>query len=677
MLAKDELNIIRIVRLAPAFVVLLSLCAIIIYLINSNNQFNQEVEQLKQSSIQEKKDLIKAEVLKVHDFIRHQKAQTIEKIKANLKERVREAHAIANAIYINNKQKPAGEVKKLISDALRDIRFNQGRGYFFVYQTDGMSVMHPILPHLQNTDLWNFTDVKGSYVIRDLSKIATTQGEGFLRWWWRKPADIETEYEKIGYSIYFKPFDWFIGTGDYVLDYEAELQQDLLKTVNRIKYGADGYIFVIDNQGTFLSHFNKDNLGQNRIDLVDINGVEVTKKLLQAAHLGEDYVSYVGTIKPTTGLPERKISYVKGFKDWQWAIGSGAYLDDIDKDIALRKSLLNKKHNQKLTQAILIGSALASLLFITSLIFANSIKKRFEQYKRSVNEKNSQLNELNKHLESKVKQRTHELSQSNAELATTLEHLQDAQNKLIESEKMSSMLGLVSGIAHELNSPLGVMVTSMSQIEVKVSHIFSQIKAQKLTKSELKQVEEAYQSGVSLVNRNLEKAIQLVQSFKSLSIDNNIEKIQVFNLDELIALIVNSYQSILKKHQVELTLNLQSNIDIETDKPVLTEVIAQLIDNSLLHAFEDVDTRKITIATTIENNTAIISYQDNGSGLSEQAVGKIFEPFYTTKRSSKCTGLGMPIVYNQITHKLIGSIACKRLTQGLGFTIKLPISRNA
>ena len=677
MLAKDELNIIRTVRLAPVFVVLLSLCAIIIYLINSNNQFKNEVEQLKQTSIQEKKSLIKAEVLKVHDFIKHQKAQTIEKIKANLKERVREAHAIANAIYINNQHKPAQEVKKLISDALRDIRFNQGRGYFFVYQIDGLSVMHPILTQIQQTNLWDFTDIKGSYVIRDLSNIATTKGEGFLRWWWRKPADINTEYEKIGYSIYFKPFDWFIGTGDYVLDYEAELQQDLLKTVNRIQYGEDGYIFVIDNQGTFLSHYNKDNIGKNRIDLVDINGIEVTKALIEAAKQGENYVSYVGTIKPTTGLPERKISYVKGFKDWQWAIGSGAYLDDIDKEIALRKTKLNRKHNQKLIQAILIGFALASLLFITSLVFANSIKKRFERYRVSVNEKNKQLNELNKHLESKVKQRTQELSLSNAELATTLESLQETQNKLIESEKMSSMLGLVSGIAHELNSPLGVMVTSVSQIESKIAQIFSQIKAQKLTKSELEQLEQAYQSGMVLVNRNLEKAIQLVQSFKSLSIENNIEKIQTFELNELITLIANSYQSIIKKHQVEIALKLSGNIEIETDKPVLTEVIAQLIDNSLLHAFDNITTRQITISTTCENKAVIINYQDNGNGLCEQAVAKIFEPFYTTKRSIKCTGLGMPIVYNQVNHKLLGSITCKPLAQGLSFTIKLPISRNS
>lgn len=675
MLHKDEINILRIIRLAPAFVVILSVFAIFFIVKNNNTQFNKEVEQLKFDSIAEKKSLVKSEVLKVHDFISHQKAQSIEKIKANLQERVKEAHAIASALYQNNQDKKPDEIKKLISDALRDIRFNQGRGYFFVYQTDGLSVMHPILPHLQTTNLWDFTDIKGRFVIRELSKIATEEGEGFLRWWWRKPTDTETEYEKIGYSKHFAPFNWFIGTGDYVLDYEEELKASLLKSVNHIKYSKDGYVFVIDKSGTYLSHYKKAYIGKNRINLVDDNGFEITKNLLKAANAGEDFISYIGTIRPSTGLPGRKISFVKGFSDWQWAIGSGAYLDDIDRIITDKKIALDEKYKQKLLQASLIGGTVTIVLFIISLVFANAIKRRFEAYKLNVNEKRSLLNALNRDLENKVISRTTELTKTNNELEAALSSLKQTQVKLIESEKMSSMVNVVSGIAHELNSPLGVMLTSISQIENKVERIFSQLKAQKLSKKELLQLEDSSQIGFELLNRNLDKAIQLVQHFKSLSMDSKDNTLTTFSITELIQLLCDSYQGILKNHQVSLQLNLTDNTLIKSNKAVLTEVLSQLIDNSLLHAFTNTHHKIIAIEVTHNTEAIIINYQDNGQGLCQQGIKKIFEPFYTTKRSTNCTGLGMPIVYNQINYKLQGNIQCEpALPTGLKFIIRVPLA---
>ena len=181
MLNKDEINILRTVKLAPLFILVLSLIAIVLIFKNNNSHFKSEVDRIRTDSVIERTLLIKNEVLKVHDLIKNEKAQSIKRIKENLQARVREAHAIASSIYRNNQDKNKAEIKSLISDALRDIRFNKGRGYFFVYQSDGLSVMHPILPHLQNTNIWDFKDVKGSYVIRNLSNIATSIGEDSFR----------------------------------------------------------------------------------------------------------------------------------------------------------------------------------------------------------------------------------------------------------------------------------------------------------------------------------------------------------------------------------------------------------------------------------------------------------------------------------------------------------------
>ena len=618
--------------------------------------------------------LIKNEVLKVHDLIKSEKAQSIKKIKTKLQERVHEAHTIASSIYRNNQDKSPQEIKLLISDALRDIRFNKGRGYFFIYQTDGLSVMHPILPHLQNTPLWDFKDIKGSYVIRDLSSIATSQGEGFLRWWWKKPADIKTEYEKIGYSKYFSPFNWFIGTGDYVVDYENELKKEILERISRVEYGNDGYIFVVNKAGVILSHVAQEHVGKNRLDLVDGNGVFITQEIIKAADNGEGYLTYIGSTKPNTGLPAQKTSFIKGFKDWHWAIGSGAYLDDIENVILAKKQALNKKNHQELIQALAIGATISLLLFFISIAFANNIKNRFQRYNAKVTEKTQQLNELNLSLEDKVIDRTQALAASNKELELALLNLKNTQEKLIASEKMASMVSLVTGVAHELNTPLGIMVTSISQIENEIEKLFIKIKSQKITRSELLRSEKTCRLGVELLNGSLNKSIRLINNFKSLSTYGEPEQAKKFSANKLIQTLSDSYQSVLKSHNTQLTLAFKDEVMVMSYKDVIIDVLTQLIENSLTHAFNDTDSPRITIQVSANNDQLIIDYFDNGLGLSYEAKDKMFDLFYTTKRNSNCTGLGMPIVYNQVTQKLQGSIKYTQPSQqGTGFTITMPM----
>jgi signal transduction histidine kinase len=673
-LNKDEIKILRTVKLVPLFILVLSLSAIVLIFKNNNSQFTSEVDRIRADSILERTMLIKNEVLKVHDLITNEKAQSIKKIKVNLQDRVREAHAIASSIYRNNQDKSKAEIKLLISDALRDIRFNKGRGYFFVYQSDGLSVMHPILPHLQNTNIWDFKDVKGSYVIRNLSNIATSEDEGFFRWWWKKPADTETEYEKIGYSKHFAPFNWFIGTGDYVIDYEEELKKEILARISRVKYGKDGYIFVVNEEGIYLNHIEKQHVGKNRLNLTDSNGFLITQEIIKAAQRGEDYLSYIGAIKPSTGLPAKKTSFIKGFEDWHWAIGSGAYLDDIENVVLSKKIALNKKNQVKLIKTLALGATTSLILFLISLAFSNNIKQRFQRYKASVTEKTQQLNELNLHLEDKVSNRTQALAVSNKELELTLTSLKNTQEKLIASEKMVSMVGLVTGVAHELNTPLGIMVTSISQIEDEITKIFEKIKSQHLSRSELQRREQACRLGLELLNSSLDKSIQLIKSFKSLSTYNKREQPQKFSLNKLIKSLSNSYQSVLKKHNTQLTLVFIDEVMVKSYKDVIVEVLTQLIENSLTHAFNEIDSPGITIRVSATNDHLIIDYSDNGVGLNDEGKNKVFELFYTTKRNSSCTGLGMPIIYNQVTQKLQGSITYTQpSTQGTGFTINIPM----
>ncbi|MCP4325615.1 MAG: hypothetical protein GY787_28005, partial [Alteromonadales bacterium] len=451
------------------------------------------------------------------------------------------------------------------------------------------------------------------------------------------------------------------------------LKVEMLERISRIRYGEDGYIFVVNNKGVYLNHIQKEHIDKNRLDLVDSNGVMITKEIIKTAQEGEGYLSYISTIKTSTGLPAKKTSFIKGFKDWQWALGSGTYLDDIESVIFAKKIALDEKNQQKLMQALAIGATISLILLIISLTFATNIKRRFLRYKLNVTEKTQQLNELNLSLEDKVTDRTKALAASNEELELALKSLKDTQTKLIASEKMASMVSLVTGVAHELNTPLGIMLTSISQIENEIERVYEKIKSQQLTRSELERSEEACRLGVELLNRNLSKSIQLIKSFKSLSTLEKNKKVQQFSLNELMQSLSDSYLAILREHNTQLTLNLESEIVINSYKDIIIDVLSQLIDNSLTHAFTNTNSPHITLNIRKLEDKIIIDYFDNGLGLGDEEAEKVFDLFYTTKCNTNCTGLGMPIICNQITQTLLVSIDyTQQEKQDIRFTICIP-----
>lgn len=674
MLHKDEIKILRIVKLAPFLVVILSLISIFILYESNQTRFNNEMKTLKKESIAEEKMRIKNKVLRIYDFIKAEKSLTEKKIKANLKERVQDAHTLAMAIYRHNQHHSNAEIKLLIAGALRELRFNKGRGYFFIYESNGTSVMHPIIPSLEGSNLWNFQDVKGRYIIQELIQMVKQKGEGFLTWWWEKPSDTQIMYEKIGYGKYFAPFDWFIGTGDYIIDYEQELKKELLTVINDIHYGNGGDIFVVDQKGTYLSHVKESYIGQNRMEhrnVNNINDVAITQEILALAKKGQGFLSYADGSKPSTGETSYKLLFVKGFDDWQWALGSGASLDDIDEIVLRKKERLNETNNKELLQSTIVVIVISLVLFVIALFFSNALKNRFQNYQQKVNQKTQDLNELNANLEDLVSTRTVALKVANQDLESTLLHLKSTQNKLLESEKMASMVGLVSGVAHELNTPLGIMVTSISQVEKEVDCLFEKLKSQQLTRKDLQRIEQSWQLGFKLLDTNLQRSVQLIHNFKSLSMHESSDDLQIFSIKSLLDSLADIFKNKFKQAGVVLLVEVEREIILNSYQWVLSEVLTQLIENSLTHAFDQLTAPSIYISVWQQDEFINIEYFDNGNG--SEDIDQVFELFYTTKKGSDCTGLGLPIVYNQIVHKLLGTIVCSvSEPQGLLFKIKIP-----
>ncbi|MDX2320310.1 MAG: cache domain-containing protein [Moritella sp.] len=395
-----DIKILRLIKIIPPIIAITFAILVNIIVINNNQTaLSNDIKTLRQDFIKKEKALVKYQVKQLFQQITYEKNNTTALLKEDIKKRVYQAHRIASNIYAENKHKSEAQVTKLITDALRNIRFNQGRGYYFIYKTNGLNVMHPSLPKFEGTSKWDIQDVRGNYVVRNLAELTTNEDEGFSRWWFVKPQNKNQEFEKIGFAKRFSPYDWFIGTGEYVIDVENDIKQRLLQKIAKIRYGNNGYIFVIDYQGNYLSHYQKDFEGTNRYNIVNEQGVAIVPQIINVAKQGEDYLHYISSVIPNSSEPADKISYIMGLTDWEWAIGSGVYISEIENYLATREKAIGQQHKSEFSK-ILWLSLLVTLFFVTlSLVLANYLSRRFALYESKISADFSELNNVKEQLQ--------------------------------------------------------------------------------------------------------------------------------------------------------------------------------------------------------------------------------------------------------------------------------------
>ena len=258
-------------------------------------------------------------------------------------------------------------------------------------------------------------------------------------------------------------------------------------------------------------------------------------------------------------------------------------------------------------------------------------------------------------------------------LGQTLANLENTQDQLIQSEKMASLGTLTAGVAHEINTPLGIIVTAISLLTEKTQEIKRQFSEGKMRKSSMSKFFEAIEQSSDMSNKALERVLTLLGNFKQVAADQVVEEAREVNLADYIDEVINTLSAELKKHKVAYFYSGETDLKIVTIPGILAQIITNLVTNALNHAFEHTDNGQINIhvAITSERGAKII-FQDNGCGMSQDVIDQIYDPFFTTKRGHGGTGLGMNIVYNLINKKLEGSIYIDSL-QGEGTTVTLSL----
>ncbi len=302
----------------------------------------------------------------------------------------------------------------------------------------------------------------------------------------------------------------------------------------------------------------------------------------------------------------------------------------------------------------------------------NQLTVEIDQELKDKEAAQQELAEINNKLEQRVEERTQNLQDAIDELHTTLENLRNTQTQLIESEKLSSLGGLVAGVAHEINTPIGLCITTHSFIKDIFKDMNERFEAGSISKQNFTEFMHSMEESVDILSKNLERAAKLVKSFKHVSEDQAGEALRPYNLEEYLQEILSTLHPKLKMTKHVVNLGCPSDLEMIGYPGALSQVITNLIMNSLLHGFEDINDGSITIEATLLGDQVEILYTDDGKGLTKESRIKIFEPFYTTKRGYGGTGLGMHLVYNLVNQTLKGSIQLQQASQGCAFIITIP-----
>ncbi|PKH07050.1 cache domain-containing protein [Moritella sp. Urea-trap-13] len=393
-------NLLRTIQLIP--IVLSSVFTLIIIallLINNRIELKENISSLRTEFNERQKRQIKNRVDTIYQQVSYERDRMENLLKADIKEKVYQAYDIANAIYNENKDKPAEDVHAWIVTALKSIRFNNGRGYYFIYDMDGNNIMLPHHPGKEKTYLRDMKDSRGRYLIREFIALVKDKDEGFIHWWFDKPNNINIninnnnnnnnnnnkstktqDREKIGFLKHFEPYGWIIGSGEYVENFETTVKKDLLHWISTIRFGSNGYIFVLDDSGVILAHQNNELIAQ---DYGDYQTAEQVDSMFDTAKEG-GYVKYSSLYQPDDVYGPDKISYVKWYPDWQWVMGSGVYVTAMEEYLQHKQKIIVQQNSKKLLVLICFSLVLILVVGFFTHYLKILLTRRFSQFETKI-----------------------------------------------------------------------------------------------------------------------------------------------------------------------------------------------------------------------------------------------------------------------------------------------------
>lgn len=623
----DERKIKRNIFLLPIIsILLLSIITATASLIYINSIQKEKVSELKSNLIKNAKVISKERVNELEDDIRMDIKELDNNTKNFLKLRVHEAATIIKNILNENPNKSKEEIKKIIKQVLGSIRYNNGRGYYYIYEhPSDIIVYHPI-KKIIGQNFKNAKDKRGTLInANDAKIIDNPDREGFKYLYFSKPSQPNKEFKKINYIKYIEELGWMIGTGEYIEDAKKELQEKILKRINSKRYGTNGYFWIHDTSYKLLEHpFRKNDIGINDENLTDASGKKIIKLFVDKAIKNSDgaFVEYLWN-QPEKQIQEKKLSFVKLFDEWKWVIGTGVYLNDIESLVKKSKQKIQKDTNR--LYIFIISSIIIALIIVSLISFGLSKQsgKVFSIYKDDLEEK------IKKAVDENIK-----------------------KDKLMQQQsKLASMGEMIGNIAHQWRQPLNALNINIQNLD------------------------DDFEDGLideEFLEKFIEKNKKIIE-FMSHTIDDfrdffRIDKKKtIFSAKEAILAVLGIQSAVFKNHNITVNLDIEDfNINgYQSEfKQALLNITSNakdaLIDNKIENAKIDIKMRK-----------NYINIEDNAGGIPNEILERIFEPYFTTKEQGKGTGMGLYMTKVIIENNINGSLNVINTKSGAKFTIEL------
>lgn len=627
--SKEE-QFLKIIKVMPSvFVVVFSLFVILFLYFENKKTFNKERKEIEQKYILKNKEIIKEEVLRVFTFTKQLQKNTEEELKQNVKNRVYEAHEMATNIYEKYKTtKSKQEIFQYIKVALSGIRFNEGRGYFFIDDIYGNKLSHPIDTSIEGKNFLNYTDVNGYRFFENIVNTIKDKTERFDEYYWYKPNTNKEIGRKIAFYKTFEPLNIAIGTGEYFDDFEKIIQKKALEYINLVRFGKSGYIFIINYDGTYLNHIRKDYIGKNYLENDEVKDKKrVITDLINIAKNGNGFYTYIQN-KPSTEYPTEKISFVQGMDDWNWLIGAGFYEDDLKQEILNVKEKLDRNYEKYALNILILGMILIIFLLVASGYVSIFLENKLKEYKRELDNK---------------------------------------QAILYQQSKMAAMGEMIGNIAHQWRQPLSIITTATSGMV--------------LQKQMGVLTDEFFFEASNRINASSQYLSQTIDDFRNFFIPNK-EKSKV-NLIEIFKKTLDLISAQFSSKDIKIIKNIEG-VEFESYENELIQALINILNNSRDELIKKDGERFIFVDAFEKDNFINIIIKDNAGGVIKENLNKIFEPYFTTKYKSQGTGIGLYMTEEIITKHLNGTICVENVEFtynekeyfGAEFTIRIDLNTN-
>jgi signal transduction histidine kinase len=315
---------------------------------------------------------------------------------------------------------------------------------------------------------------------------------------------------------------------------------------------------------------------------------------------------------------------------------------------------------------------LANLIMVCGITFGLTISLMSGRQKTNerLEAANAQILELN----AQLSEREANLSKRTLELSESLDALKSTQRELVRSEKLASLGGLVAGVAHEINTPLGVAVTAGSLAREAVEEMMQQVEGNQVKRSALLgRLGDAREALVTL-EANIQRGAALIRNFKTVSVDQTADTVRTFELSSYLGEIISSLSPLVKRSNLFIRVEAEDLVEVRTRAGALSQIVTNLVTNAIHHAFDPQAQGELSFTVSRVGDRARLIVQDNGKGMSPEVVEHVFDPFFTTQRGRGGSGLGLFIVHNLVTEGLSGSIRLESSSgNGTKFTLEFPL----